>query len=549
MIFKTWFLVTFALCGLCANAFAVDLRVNGEPPLGAFGVDTVEHIHECAKLGMNLVYTYKADFGKRQLDLNDPAGKAVAEHRMKVMYILASRFTRVRLAKDIAPGDTTIPVIGMESKSMEAFPESGALNIEGEKIAYAARTMDAFTGCKRGVEGTKPAAHGARLLLCNSEKLKEEILAVKDSPNLWGFWQVDDARPNEGDSLREMARVIRQYDRRADGTPYNHVIVMGVGGMVAMGNFSPGCCDALGIYLYPYRKGKLDQGTRRQLGYIAARAKSLQPDIGLIGVYQAFAEETSQSWKDMPKPEEVREDILAYMQCGAVGAMGFIYHWQRPKGKPFGFSAWPEVCAAVAKVYDEIRTGQVKPGQPSLPKVEEWFQARMGPDAAPSAGIPIFDISDPKKMEQLTKAHVKGRITPEPFETGGHKYLARMSVPMYKKGDPDAQRWPGVTFRIEAKVLDFTDWSSFRYLEQPLYNPMDHTIALRLWLADSEGGGWENFGVPIPPRTPVLLRLPITEAALSANLQKVRHWMLWFNEPGEDITLYLGNPVLVGKRE
>jgi len=437
----------------------------------------------------------------------------------------------------------------MEPKSMEPFPASGPLNIEGEKIAYSGRTMDAFTGCKRGVEGTKPAAHGAGLLLCNSEKLKEEILAVKDSPNLWGFWQVDDGRPNEGDSLREMARVIRQYDRRADGTPYNHVIVMGVGAASVMSNFSPGCCDALGIYLYPYRKGKLDQGTRRQLGYIVTRAKSLQPDIGLIGVYQAFAEDDSASWKEMPKPEEVREDTLSYMEYGAVGAMGFIYHWQRPKGKPFGFSAWPEVCAAVAKVYGEIRTGQVKPGQPSLPEVEEWFRALTGSDAAPSKGVPIFDITDPKKMEQLARAHVKGRVTGEAFEAGGRKYLARMLAPMYKKGDPDAQRWPGVSFRIESKVLDVTDWSKFRYLEQSLYNPMNHAITLRLWLADSDGGGWECFGAPIPPRTPVLLRLPLAEAALSANLQKVRHWMLWFNEPSEDITLYLGNPVLVGKKE
>ncbi|MBM4050869.1 MAG: hypothetical protein FJ279_37715, partial [Planctomycetes bacterium] len=213
----------------CAAAMGGDLRVNGESPLGAFGVDTLEHVHECAKLGMNLVYTYKADVGKRQLDLSDPIGKAVAEHKMGVMYLLSNRFTRVRLAKDIAADDTTIPVTGMERTSMDAFAPSGVLNIGDERLIYSGRTLEAFTGCQRGVEGTKPARHGAGLWLCNAEKLKDDILGVKDSPNLWGFWLVDDARPNEGDSLRQMSRVIRQHDRRADGRPYGHVIVMGVG--------------------------------------------------------------------------------------------------------------------------------------------------------------------------------------------------------------------------------------------------------------------------------------------------------------------------------
>lgn len=72
--------------------------------------------------------------------------------------------------------------------------------IEGEPITYSDRTMDAFTGCRRVVEGTRPTSHHAGLLLYNPEGIKQEILAVKDAPNVWGYWFVDDARLYEGDS-------------------------------------------------------------------------------------------------------------------------------------------------------------------------------------------------------------------------------------------------------------------------------------------------------------------------------------------------------------
>ena len=161
--------------------------------------------------------------------------------------------------------------------------------IEGERIEYATRTADAFGGCRRGAGGTRAAPHGVGLLLCDSEGLRKEILAVKDAPGLWGYWLVDDNRPREIDSLREMSRIIRLTDRDAQGRPNSHIIVMGIGGSSAMANFDAGICDAIGVYPYPYHFGKLDATTRNQMRFIMTRARSLQPDIGLIGIYQAFA--------------------------------------------------------------------------------------------------------------------------------------------------------------------------------------------------------------------------------------------------------------------
>jgi hypothetical protein len=218
---------SFALLPTLATAAPKDMLVYGRAPVGAFGIDTLEHVEGAAKLGMTLIYSYSPENAKKQLDPNDPMGQAVAKHKMQVMYPLCGRFTEVRLAREIKATDTTIPVVGEKKDSLMAFPESGYLVIEGERIEYATRTADAFGGCRCGVGGTRAAPHGTGLLLCNSETLRKEILTVKDAPGLWGYWLVDDSRPREIDSLREMSRIIRLADRDAQGRPNSHIIVMG----------------------------------------------------------------------------------------------------------------------------------------------------------------------------------------------------------------------------------------------------------------------------------------------------------------------------------
>ena len=264
-------IVSLALLSTFATAAPKDMLVHGRAPVGAFGIDTLEHVEGAAKLGMTLIYSYSPDSAKKQLDLNDPMGQAVAKHRMQVMYPLCGRFTQVRLTREIKPTDTTIPVVGETEDSVMTFPESGYLVIEGERIEYATRTADAFGGCRRGAGGTRAAPHGVRLLLCDSEGLRKDVLTVKDAPGLWGYWLVDDNRPREIDSLREMSRIIRLADRDAQGRPNSHIIVMGIGGSSAMANFDAGICDAIGVYPYPYHSGKLDATTRNQMRFIMTR--------------------------------------------------------------------------------------------------------------------------------------------------------------------------------------------------------------------------------------------------------------------------------------
>jgi hypothetical protein len=518
-----------------------DMTVYGRPPVGAFGIDTLEHIEGAAQLGMTLIYSYGSATARRQLDPNDPMGKAVVEHKMKVMYPLCGRFTQVRLARDLTPEDTTITVTGEKPESVTSFPESGYLMIEGERIEYGVRTADAFTGCKRGAGGTRAASHGAGLLLCDSEGLRQDILAVKDSPSLWGYWLVDDNRPKEIDSLREMSRAIRLTDRNAQGGQSDHVIVIGIGASSAMANFDAGIGDALGVYPYPYHQGRLDPTTRNQMRFIMARARALQPDIGLIGIYQAFAYGESPNWKDMPTPAQVREDMLSFYDWGAEGVMAFIYHWEGKNKEPQGLDAFPAVRDMIGRTDEEILAGKVKRTVPPLVKME-WFALLRGGEATLSpGGKPAYDLDDPAKLAALVKGR-PDRLAAEPFTAEGRSYPLKVDFPAWDKADPKSDQWPIAQFSADA--LATTDWSQVRYLEQPIYNPGEHAITVRISLEDTAKGWWERAEVEIPARVPVVLRVPMDEARLNIDPAHVSRWLLWEADPPTAVSFRLGTPLL-----
>ncbi len=531
-------LVLANACTIClAAAASKGMTVYGRAPVGAFGVDTLEHIEGAAKLGMTLLYSYSSESARKQLDPNDPMGKAVSKHKMQVMYPLCGRFTQVRLTREISPTDATIPVAGEKADSVISFPDSGYLMIEGERIEYAARTADAFGGCRRGTGGTRAAPHGAGLLLCDSEALGKEILAVKDATGLWGYWLVDDSRPREIDSLREMSRIIRLTDRDAQGRPNSHIIVMGIGGSSAMANFDVGICDALGVYPYPYHAGQLDATTRNQMRFIMTRARSLQPDIGLIGIYQAFAYDESPHWKNMPTPEQVREDMLSFYDWGADGVMAFIYHWE---GKNKGLDAVPEVRDMIGRTDQEILAGKIKRTVPPAGKLE-WLTILTGSEAKPSpGGKPAYDLGDPAKLASLVKGR-PDRLSAEPFVVEGRSYPLKVRFPAWNQADPNSDRWPIAQFA--AGDLTTTDWSQAGALEQPIYNAGEQTIVVLISLEDTAKGWWQR-SVEIPPHVPMLLRVPMDEARLSIDPGHIQRWLLWEADSPVAVEFRLGTPML-----
>lgn len=550
MLRQVLIVLCFVVPGLAAAA-PKDMTVYGRAPVGAFGVDTLEHVEGAARLGMTLIYSYRPDSARRQLDLNDPMGKAVAKHKMQVLYPLCGRFTAVRLAREIKPADTTIPVVGERTDSVTAFPESGYLTIEGERIEYATRTADAFGGCRRGAGGTRAVPHGVGLLLCNSETLRNEIMAVKDAPGLWGYWLVDDSRPREIDSLREMSRIIRRTDKDAQGRPNHHIILMGIGGSSAMANFDAGICDALGVYPYPYQFDKLNVTTRNQMRFIMTRARSLQPDVGLIGIYQAFGcgeELNSPQWKNMPTPEQVREDMLSFYDWGADGVMAFIYHWhgKNPK-EPQGLDAVHGVRDMIGRTNEEILAGKVKRMVPPVEQ-REWLTILRGPEAKPSPdGRPAYDLDDPAKLAALVKGRLD-RLSAEPLMVEGRSYPLKVNFPAWNKADPKSDRWPIAQFA--AGDLTTTDWSQVGWLEQPIYNSGDETITVLISLEDTAKGWWQR-AVEIPPRVPMLLRVPMDETRLSIDPGRIQRWLLWEADPPAAVQFRLGTPRLApaGKKD
>ena len=630
-------ILCLAILPTLAGAAGKDMTVYGRAPVGAFGVDTLEHVEGATKLNMTLLYSYSPDSARKQLDPSDPMGQAVAKHKMQVMYPLCGRFTEVRLGREIGATDATIPVVGEKADSVMAFPESGYLMIEGERIEYTTRTAEksptevgttnlksptevgttnlgTFAGCRRGAGGTQAASHGAGLLLCNSEALRKEIAAVKDAPGLWGYRLVDDNRPREIDSLREMSRIIRLADRDVQGLhhaerddndarglhhaerddydvqglhhaerddydaqglhhaerddndaqglhhaerddydvqglhhaerddyddrrPNSHIIVMGIGGSSAMANFDAGICDALGVYPYPYHAGKLDAKTRNQMRFIMTRARALQPDIGLIGIYQAFAHDESAQWKTMPTAEQVREDMLSFYEWGADGVMAFIYHWG---GNNKGLDAVAEVRDMIGSTNREILGGRVKRTVPPVGKME-WMTILRGTDAKVSpGGKAAYDLDDPAKLARLVKSR-PNRLSAEPFEIEGRSYPLKVSFPAWNKADPKSDRWPIAPFA--ADDLTTTDWSRARALEQPIYNPGEQTIVVLVSLEDTAKGWWQR-SVEIPPHVPMLLRVPMDEASLAVDPGHIQRYLLWEADPPAAVEFRLGTPML-----
>jgi hypothetical protein len=152
-------IICLAILPTLAAAAPKNMMVYGRAPLGAFGIDTLDHIEGAAKLGMTLLYSYSADSARKQLDLNSPLGKAVARHKMQVMYPLCGRFTQIRLAREISAMDTTIPVVGEKANAAMSFPESGYPMIEGERIECATRWQDSTHGSAGGQAGVDDHSH------------------------------------------------------------------------------------------------------------------------------------------------------------------------------------------------------------------------------------------------------------------------------------------------------------------------------------------------------------------------------------------------------
>jgi len=243
----------------------------------------------------------------------------------------------------------------------------------------------------------------------------------------------------------------------------------------------------------------------------------------------------------MPTPEQVREDMLSFYDWGADGVMAFIYHWQGKTKETQGLDAVPAVRDMIGRTNEEILAGKIKRTVPPVGQ-REWLTILRGPEAKPSPdGRPAYDLDDPAKLASLIKGR-PNRLSVEACVVEGRSYPLKVNFPAWNKADPKSDRWPIAQFA--AGDLTTTDWTQVGWLEQPIYNPGDETITVLISLEDTAKGWWQR-AVEIPPRVPLLLRVPMDEARLSVDPGRIQRWLLWEADPPAAVEFHLGTPRLV----
>ncbi len=293
--------------------FRMDLpySVDGKPILGTYVADKPEELALVKDVGMNVVLG-----GEHELDPASPTGKYCRENGIKVMHHLTQHlYGKPRLGDAITADATTIPLLGPAGNT----PESGVVQIEDERIRYAERTATELRGCRRGCDGTKPAAHHAGIILFFPEACAAEIKRVKDSPNLWGYYVLDDSPGDALSALRAMYKTIREIDP----DPKRHPVCAGFGSAGSLCNFGPGVCDIMLIYWYPVSDGGYHRRmTSHEVQWMLGAARARVPGVPFIGVYQTF--NGGNKRQAVPTAAQLREQLEDFVREGACGLVAFL---------------------------------------------------------------------------------------------------------------------------------------------------------------------------------------------------------------------------------
>jgi len=376
--------------------------VDGQPAMGTYGAGTIADLAEVKEAGMNLVLG-----GDALLDPRTPEGAFCRENGIKVMYHLTQHlYGNPILAEPIDAAQTTIP-LGRVSKARR---ESRTIEIDDERIRYQEMTPTALLSCERGVGGTRPAPHRRGVILFWPEPLAAEVAAARNSPNLWGWYVLDDSPGDAVSALRAMYRGIRRAD------PAGHPVCAGYGGAAAIRNFVPGVCDIMMIYFYPCMSGGyLRTFISQEVQWLLSQARERVPGVPFIGVYQGFW--GIDGFPDVPvTPRQLRDQMEDFIREGACGLIAFTAS-ARSRGARFdGWNSRPDLCREMRSIHDEIRsTGGLR----LSPEPEEMARLRIQP---------MGHWTHPRQIPGLVEAwHVVG-----PFGDPGRKILDAIFPPEHE---------------------------------------------------------------------------------------------------------------------
>ena len=367
-------------------------QVNGCPAFGTFHAGTIEDLKTVSAAGMNLVISGNAEL----LDTTTETGRYCLDHGIQVMYHATSHVHgRPTLARDISAEETELPIASAEPPTGERV-----IQIGGETIRYREATPTALVGCERGADGSTPEAHESDTILFWPEQAEKDIAAVCGSPNLWGYWVLDDTPGYAYPALRALYALIK----RVDGD--DHPVCAGHSGPTTLRNFGPGSCDIMGFYYYPILRDEYLRTLNSKLvQWTLSLARQIVPGIPFIGIFQGFWEAPDSqrvvNTADPLEPWMIRQQIEDFVREGAAGIAG--YACIGSAGQLIGWDSRPELVAELGTIGVEIAsTGALD--VPSEP--EELVAIRIQAQGHYDTPTPIDGI--------VPAWHIAG-----PFDAGG----------------------------------------------------------------------------------------------------------------------------------
>jgi hypothetical protein len=245
---------------------------------------------------------------------------------------------------------------------------SHVIQLDDEVIIYEEMTETGLVHCRRGCNGTTPAIHQEGVILLWPEVCAAAVEEIKDSPNLFGYYLLDDSPGDAVSALRGLYQIIRKVD-----PDLSRPVCAGFGDAGSIANFAPGVCDIMLFYWYPvsstsYHREQTSSEVQRML----SEARERVPGIPFVGIYQAFDGIEAQTGQGVPTPEQLREQMEDFVREGASGLISFLCY---VKSLP-GWATIEGLAPVIQEVNEEIRaTGALH----VRPETEAMKQNRIQP--------------------------------------------------------------------------------------------------------------------------------------------------------------------------